>query len=119
MTTIGAKPTSPDRLELYSEADVVSKVVVPDLATLGYVEGTTRHGRVVIRHAYPINAQSGREKKTIFADLVIFVDDVPVIVVDAKNPREFLTDNDREQVVSYARAKKFQRLHGSVPVQGP
>ena len=90
-------------MELYSEADVVSKVVVPDLAALGYVEGSTRHGRVVVRHEYPINAQSGREKKTIFADLVVFVDDVPVIVVDAKNPREFLTDNDREQVVSYAR----------------
>ena len=90
-------------MELYSEADVVSKVVVPDLAALGYVEGETRHGRVVVRHEYPITAQSGREKKTIFADIVVFVDDVPVIVVDAKNPREFLTDNDREQVVSYAR----------------
>ena len=90
-------------MELYSEADVVSKVVVRDLEALGYVEGRSKHGRVVIRHAYPINAQSGREKKTIFADLVVFVDDVPVIVVDAKNPREFLTDNDREQVVSYAR----------------
>ena len=90
-------------MELYSEADVVSKVVVPDLAALGYVEGDTRHGRVVVRHEYPITAQSGREKKTIFADLVVFVNDVPVIVVDAKNPRRFLTDNDREQVVSYAR----------------
>ena len=90
-------------MELYSEADVVSKVLIPDLAALGYVEGNTRHGRVVIRHQYPITAQSGREKKTIFADLVVFVNDVPVIVVDAKNPREFLTDNDREQVVSYAR----------------
>ena len=90
-------------LELYSEADVVSKVVIPTLAALGYVEGNTRHGRVVVRHEYPITAQSGREKKTIFADLVVFVNDVPVIVVDAKNPRQFLTDNDREQVVSYAR----------------
>ena len=90
-------------MELYSEADVVSKVVVPHLASLGYVEGSTKHGGVVIRHEYPINAQSGREKKTIFADVVVFVNDVPVIVVEAKNPREFLTDNDREQVVSYAR----------------
>ena len=90
-------------MELYSEADVVSKVVVPDLAALGYVEGNTRHGQVVIRHEFPITAQSGRDRKTIYADLVVFVNDVPVIVVDAKNPREFLTDNDREQVVSYAR----------------
>ena len=90
-------------MELYSEADVISKVVVPGLAALGYAEGSGRYGRVVVRHEYPINAQAGRQKKTIFADLVVFVDGVPVIVVDAKNPREFLTDNDREQVVSYAR----------------
>ena len=90
-------------MELYSEADVVSKVVVRRLAELGYVEGNTPNGRVVVRHEYPITAQSGREKKTIFADIVVFVGDVPVIVVDAKNPREFMTDNDREQVVSYAR----------------
>ena len=90
-------------MELYSSADVVSKVIVPDLAALGYVEGETRHGRVVVRHEYPITAQSGRQKKTIFADIVVFVNDLPVIVVDAKNPREFLTDNDREQAVSYAR----------------
>lgn len=82
-----ANPSTVYLMELYSEADVVSKVVVPDLVTLGYVEGTTRHGQVAVRHQYPITAQSGREKKTIFADLVVLVDDVPVIVVDAKNPR--------------------------------
>ena len=90
-------------MELYSEADVVSKVVVRKLESLGYVEGNTQHGRVVIRHECPIKAQSGREQKTIYADIVVFVDNVPVIVVDAKNPREFLSANDREQVVSYAR----------------
>ena len=90
-------------MELYSEQDVVSKVVVPDLAALGYSEGTSRHGTVVLRFNHPITAQQGREKKTIFADIVVFVDGVPVIVVEAKNPREYLTENDREQAVSYAR----------------
>jgi len=90
-------------VELYSEQDVLTKVIVPDLVALGYKEGATRNGTVVLRFNHPISAQQGRERKTIFADLVVFVDEVPVIVVDAKNPREYLTENDREQVVSYAR----------------
>ena len=90
-------------MELYSEQDVLTKVIVPDLVALGYKEGATRNGTVVLRFNHPISAQQGRERKTIFADLVVFVDEVPVIVVDAKNPREYLTENDREQVVSYAR----------------
>ena len=90
-------------VELYSEQDVISKVVIPDLASLGYSEGTVSSGSVVLRFNHPIPVQQGRERKTIFADLVVFVDEIPVIVVDGKNPREYLTDNDREQVISYAR----------------
>ena len=33
----------------------------------------------------------------------MFVNGAPVIVVDSKNPRQHLTDNDRRQVISYAR----------------
>ena len=91
------------RMELYSEQDVISKVVLPELAALGYREGKTPYGSVVLRFEHPIPVQQGRERKTIFADLVVFVDDVPVIVVDGKNPREYMTDNDREQAISYAR----------------
>ena len=90
-------------MELYSEQDVISKVIIPDLASLGYREGSTQSGSVVLRFEHPIHVQQGRERKTIFADLVVFVNDVPIIVVDGKNPREHLTDNDREQVISYAR----------------
>jgi type I restriction enzyme M protein len=89
--------------ELYSEQDVMSKVIVPDLAALGYDETKRRTNKVILRFNHPITVQQGRERKTIFADLVVFVGDVPVIVVDAKNPRAFLTENDREQAVSYAR----------------
>ena len=90
-------------MELYSEQDVISKVIIPDLASLGYREGSTQSGSVVLRFEHPIHVQQGRERKTIFADLVVFVNDVPIIVIDGKNPREYLTDNDREQVISYAR----------------
>ena len=90
-------------LELYSAEDVMSKVVVPELSALGYTEGQTQYGTVVNRFEHPISVQNGRERKTIYADLVVFVNEIPVIVVDGKNPRRHLTDNDREQVISYAR----------------
>ena len=89
-------------IELYSEQDAETKVIVPTLRNLGYDEQDSRRN-VVLRFRHPIAAQQGREKRTIFADIVVFVDDVPVIVLDAKNPRRYLTDNDREQVISYAR----------------
>lgn len=89
--------------ELYSEQDVMSKVVVPHLHSLGYKEGPTQNGTVHLRFEHPIQARQGREIKTIFADLVVFVNEIPVIVVDGKNPRQYITDNDRDQVVSYAR----------------
>ncbi len=90
-------------MELYSEQDVMSKVVVPKLKALGYDEKKSAKNDVVLRFNHPIEARQGREKKKIYADVVVFVNDTPVIVVDAKNPRSYLTDNDREQVVSYAR----------------
>ena len=90
-------------MELYSEQDVLTKLIVPDLIALGYDEAKTRNNGVILKFNHPITAQQGRERKTIYADLVVFVRDTPVIVVDAKNPRSYLTENDREQVVSYAR----------------
>lgn len=81
----------------------MTKVVVPDLVALGYDERKTKTNGVVLRFNHPISVAQGRETKTIFADVVVFVHEAPVIVVDAKNPRSYLTDNDREQVISYAR----------------
>ena len=89
-------------LELYSEQDAETKVIVPTLHNLGYIENQPRRD-VVVKYRHPIDAQQGRERRKIFADIVVFVNGVPVIVIDAKNPRQYLTDNDRRQVISYAR----------------
>lgn len=86
--------------ELYSEQDVITKVIVPGLASLDYDDALSQ---VELRYQNPILAQQGRERKTIYADIVVYVNNVPVIVVDGKNPRKYLTDNDRAQVISYAR----------------
>ena len=89
-------------LELYSEQDAETKIVVPRLRELGYIEEHPDRN-VVIKFRHPIDAQQGREKRKIYADIVVFVNDYPIIVVDSKNPRHYLTDNDRRQVISYAR----------------
>ncbi len=89
-------------MELYSEQDAETKVIVPALENLGYDERNPSRN-VIHRFRHPIAAQQGRDRRTIYADIVVFVDDAPVIVVDAKNPRQYLTENDREQVISYAR----------------
>lgn len=89
-------------LELYSEQDVETKVIAPRLRELGYVEEDEARN-VILRFQHPVRAQQGRQRRTIFADVVVFVHDSPVIVVDSKNPRHYLTENDREQVISYAR----------------
>ncbi len=88
--------------ELYSEQDAETKVIVPALHDLGYIEDHPNLD-VVIKYRHPIDAQQGRQSRTIFADIVVFVNGTAVIVIDAKNPREYLTDNDRRQVISYAR----------------
>lgn len=89
-------------LELYSEQDAETKVIVPTLHNLGYIEDHPKHD-VVVKYQHPIDAQQGRENRRIVADMVVFVTGLPVIVIDAKNPRQYLTDNDRRQVISYAR----------------
>jgi len=85
---------------LYSELDVQTKVVVPSLAAAGYRDATRD---IKISYQHPITAQQGRETRKIFADVVVHVNGRPVIVVDSKSPRQYLSDNDREQVISYAR----------------
>lgn len=87
--------------ELYSEQDVETKVIVPTLAALGYNE--VQNSQIQLRFQHPVKVHQGREAKTIFADVVVFVSDIPLVVIDAKNPRKYLSENDREQVISYAR----------------
>lgn len=100
MASLAAVEESRLHGDLYSEQDVQTKVVVPYLAAAGYRE-TTRDVR--ISYNRPVVARQGREERTIFADVVVDVAERPVIVVDSKSPRHYLGDNDREQVISYAR----------------
>jgi len=93
----------PSLPELYSEQDAETKIIVPELVRLGYDESKRQTNGVVLKFRHSIDVHQGRQKKTIQADIIVFVHDAPVIVIDAKNPREYLTDNDREQVISYAR----------------
>lgn len=92
----------PTGVELYSEQDAETKVIVPTLERLGYEE-SDEEKNVEFRFEHPITVNQGTETKTISADIVIFAQGSPVIVVDSKNPRSYLTENDREQVISYAR----------------
>ena len=89
-------------VELYSEQDAETKIIVPTLQSLGYIEGDPERD-VVVRYRHPIEAQQGRVSRKIYADIVVFVNRQPVLVIDSKNPRQYLTDNDRKQVMSYAR----------------
>ena len=89
--------------DLYSAQDVETKIVIPHLVALGYDESKSDVNGVVLRFQHPITVHQGRQKKTISADVVVFVHDSPVIVIDSKNPRDYLTEADREQVISYSR----------------
>lgn len=89
--------------DLYSEEDVKAKIVAPALLEAGYREGVIDGRAIRLRYNHPLTAHQGRNTRTIFADLVVEVDGRPVIVIDAKNPRQYLTENDRAQVISYAR----------------
>jgi type I restriction-modification system DNA methylase subunit len=86
--------------DLYSEQDVQTKVVVPQLEASGFREANSD---VKISYNHPIEAHQGRETRTIYADVMVQVTDRPFIVIDSKSPRRYLSDNDREQVISYAR----------------
>ena len=44
-------------MDLYSEQDVATKVIVPHLTQLGYDETKTKQNGVVIHHDHPITAQ--------------------------------------------------------------
>lgn len=85
-----------NRDDLYSEEDSKVKVIIPFLESKGYEKRN-------MRFEQPISVKQGRETKTIFCDIVLYENSDPIIAIDAKNPREALTEEDKEQVISYAR----------------
>ena len=79
--------------EKSSESDVIFKLILPFLQKLGYNEQTPKE----IEHEKSI--QIGRNKY-VFPDIVINVNNVPAIVIDAKKLTENL-DNYERQILSY------------------
>jgi len=76
-----------------SESDVLFKVINPFLEKLGYKE--SNKGEIEHEKAVSI----GRSKY-VFPDVVINVDSVPAIVIDAKKPTENIDLYER-QIISY------------------
>lgn len=88
-----------DSLHLMNEEEVKIKVVIPWLESLGYKTTWMEFEKT-------IEVSQGKKKKFIFADIVVYTDkkkQTPIIVVDTKSPKEILSKNDRDQVISYAR----------------
>lgn len=86
-------------LSLNTEDDVKIKFLVPYLKTLGYTEEYMEFNKT-------IDVQEGRKKKTIFADVVVYVSPqrrAPIILCETKAPDEVLNRFVREQAISYAR----------------
>ncbi|MFB6089264.1 MAG: N-6 DNA methylase [Candidatus Aenigmatarchaeota archaeon] len=82
-----------------SEEDVKFKFIVPFLEEKGY-------SKELMDFDKSIKIHEGRKEKTIFADLVVYIDknkDSPVILVETKAPSEALKKSHVEQAISYAR----------------
>lgn len=77
-----------------SETDVVVKFITPLIKKLGYSQRRLNE----VRYEYAIAI--GRNKY-VYPDIVINIDHVPAIVIDAKNPTENLDSYER-QIISYA-----------------
>ncbi|MCI8620518.1 MAG: N-6 DNA methylase [Clostridia bacterium] len=87
---------------LITEADVENKFL-QELFTkeLGYDINNDLKWKETVKY------QEGRKKITKFADLIVYKNDEPVMVVEAKKPTETVTDNIG-QVDSYSFAKEVR-----------
>lgn len=82
-----------------SEEDVKFKFVVPYLEKKGYSQDLMDFNKSIKVH-------EGRKEKTIFADIVVYIDkkkQSPIILVETKSPEEVLNKPAVEQAISYAR----------------
>ncbi len=82
-----------------SEDDVKFKFAVPYLENKGYSQELMEFNK-------SIKVQEGRKQKTIFADIVVYIDkkkESPIILVETKSPQEILNKQAVEQAISYAR----------------
>jgi hypothetical protein len=82
-----------------NEEEIKIHLVLPWLERLGYKKEFMEFEKT-------IKINEGRKTKSIFADIVIYADkklQTPLIVIDIKSPKEILSKNGRDQVISYAR----------------
>ena len=80
-----------------SENDVVNKIIIPLFKDLNLIKNDSDYGLSV-----PVKMQLGREHFTKQADIVIYREGTPFIVVEAKKKNEKITDDVISQLDSYA-----------------
>lgn len=86
-------------IQYNNEEEVKIKVVLPWLEKLGY-------SKDLMEFEKTIKVQEGRKSKSIYADIVVYSNkkrETPIIVIDTKSPKEILSKECKDQVISYAR----------------
>ena len=83
-----------DAPSLTSEDDCAENIVIPLLIRIGFAPGQIRRKVSVTR---PGSQGAGKQ-----ADIVIFSDDRPMMVVETKRPSRGLKEEDSNQVLAYA-----------------
>lgn len=83
--------------QLNSEADVENKVIIPLFKALGLIRNNNDYSLRV-----PVRIHSGHQIETKQADIVIYKDNRPYIVIEAKSPDARIDDDAIAQLDSYA-----------------
>ena len=82
---------------VHSEADVEDKIILPLLREIGVIKNAKDFTSRV-----PVKMKLGRKWETKEADIVIYKDEKPFIVIEAKSKSERLDDDKIAQLDSYA-----------------
>lgn len=83
--------------QLNSEADVENKVIIPLFKSLGLIRSNNDYSLHV-----PVRIHSGHQIETKQADIVIYKNGNPYIVIEAKSPEARIDDDAIAQLDSYA-----------------
>jgi len=95
---------NPQRAGLHTEADVDARIVLPTLLALGITPGNVRAQRTFTVRLGRSEIVVGSEVRRGRADYLITNDaNDPLFILELKGPDELLTDDDRDQAISYAR----------------
>ena len=86
-----------DLSNIFSEADVEEKIILPLFKELGLIRGASDY-----RLRVPVPMTLGRQKITKEADIIIYKDKKPFVVIEAKKKTEKLDDDVITQLDSYA-----------------